>query len=256
MLPSWTITTTHSLDQLWMISHLSFLMVVVLTFSAQKKSMACCLPLTPLGQRSWKCISQNAQGDCIEYHSSCDWPVQHFYQTWVNYQMNGRSRESHLFLNQESYRISLLSIWNIQIRYFEEHHPISSQQWRFTHGMSTTGALMDATDHCFRELEQGHDICTVFFDYSKAFDSVPHRLLLQKLKNHGVHQQILRWLAHYLSSHTQYVFVWTDLTQTFYLYHLVYHKVKCFDPCCSLSTSMTSQMFTYLMVAWQSMLMT
>ena len=53
----------------------------------------------------------------------------------------------------------------------------------------------------------GHEICTVFFDYSKAFDSVPHRLLLQKLKNYGFHQQILRWLAHYLSSHTQYVCV-------------------------------------------------
>ena len=47
---------------------------------------------------------------------------------------------------------------------------------------SSTGALLDATDHWSRELEQGHDICTVFFDYSKVFDSVPHRLLLLSSK--------------------------------------------------------------------------
>jgi len=92
-----------------------------------------------------------------------------------------------------SYRpISLLSILskllekhirNILLAHFEEHHPISTQQWGFTCGKSTTGALLDATDQWFRELEQGHDICTVFFDYSKAFDTIPHRPLLQKLQN-------------------------------------------------------------------------
>jgi len=55
-------------------------------------------------------------------------------------------------------------------------------QWGFTCGKSTTGALLDATDQWFRELEQGHDICTVFFDYSKAFDTIPHRPLLQSFK--------------------------------------------------------------------------
>lgn len=31
-------------------------------------------------------------------------------------------------------------------------------------------------------MEERHDNCTVFFNYSKVFDSVPHRLLPQKLK--------------------------------------------------------------------------
>ena len=76
-----------------------------------------------------------------------------------------------------------------------------------TCGKSTTGALLDATNQWFRELEQGHDICTVFFDYSIAFDTIPHRPLLQKLQNYGVHQQILRWLTHYLCLRMQYVCV-------------------------------------------------
>ena len=46
-----------------------------------------------------------------------------------------------------------------------------------------------------------------FFDYSKAFDMVPHSILLQKLRSCNVNQHILRWLAHYLSNRSQYVCV-------------------------------------------------
>jgi len=45
---------------------------------------------------------------------------------------------------------------------------------------------------------------------------------------------------HIISAYILNMFVWMDLNQTPYLYHLVYHKVQCLDPCSSLSTSMTS----------------
>ena len=95
---------------------------------------------------------------------------------------------------------------NLLAKHFEEY-PLAAQQWGFTHGKSTTGALLAATDHWCRLLEHGHDICAVFFDYSKAFDTVPHRLLLQKLQDYNVHIHILKWLTHYLSKRTQYVCV-------------------------------------------------
>ena len=31
--------------------------------------------------------------------------------------------------------------------------------------------VLDANDHWVRELKEGHDICTVFLDYSKAFNT-------------------------------------------------------------------------------------
>ena len=68
--------------------------------------------------------------------------------------------------------------------HFEENHPISAYQWGFTPGKSMTGALLDA-DHWHQVLKQVHNICTVFFDCSKAFDSVPHHPLWCKLQHHA-----------------------------------------------------------------------
>jgi len=34
-------------------------------------------------------------------------------------------------------------IWNLLARHFEENHPISAHQWRFTLGKSMTGAVLD-----------------------------------------------------------------------------------------------------------------
>ena len=98
-------------------------------------------------------------------------------------------------------------IQHLLATHLEENHSISAQQWGFTHGKSTTGALLDVTDHWHKELELSHDICSVFFDYSKAFNSVPHLPLLHKLQPYGAHPQILRWLANYITMKKQYVCV-------------------------------------------------
>ena len=112
--------------------------------------------------------------------------------------------------------ISLLSVLskllekhvrNLLVNHLEEFHPLSTQQWGFTHGKSTTGALLAATDNWHRLLDSGHDVCAEFFDFSKACDTVPHRLCIQKLRDLIVHPHILRWLTHYLSFRQQYVCV-------------------------------------------------
>ena len=95
---------------------------------------------------------------------------------------------------------------NLLIDHFAVFHPLS-QQWGFTHGKSTTGALLATTDNWHRLLDTGLDICAVFFDFSKAFDTVPHRPPLQKLKDLNVHSHILKWLTHYLSFRHQYICV-------------------------------------------------
>ena len=50
-------------------------------------------------------------------------------------------------------------------------------------------------------------MCAIFFDYRKAFDSVPHLPLIAKLEALQFNEVILRWLTDYLTNRKQYVVV-------------------------------------------------
>jgi hypothetical protein len=43
---------------------------------------------------------------------------------------------------------------------------------------------------------------SVYFDLSKAFDIVPHNILLRKLSNFGLYSNYVDWFHSYLSSST------------------------------------------------------
>ena len=56
-------------------------------------------------------------------------------------------------------------------------------------------------------LECGHELCAVFLDYQKAFDSVPHLPLLEKLESLDFNGHIRCWVTDYLTNRTQKVVV-------------------------------------------------
>ena len=72
---------------------------------------------------------------------------------------------------------------------------------------STMSALIKVVDDCSRALDQGHEVCKVFFDVRKVFDTVPHLPLLQTLDKVGLNKYLLRWIRNYLFQRTQYVAV-------------------------------------------------
>ncbi|KER32081.1 hypothetical protein T265_01853 [Opisthorchis viverrini] len=47
--------------------------------------------------------------------------------------------------------------------------------------------------------DEGHISDAIFFDFSKAFDGVPHVPLLHKLESYGIQGKILRWIKAFLS---------------------------------------------------------
>ncbi len=43
-------------------------------------------------------------------------------------------------------------------------------------------------------LDNGFSIDSIYLDYMKAFDTVPHRRLIYKLRTNGINPSILRWI--------------------------------------------------------------
>ena len=87
------------------------------------------------------------------------------------------------------------------------HSPISTKRWGFLPGRSTTSALLAVTHDWLMQLDQGFDVCSVYFDLRKAFDSVPHRSLIQKLFDLQLNPFYIRWIESYLTNRSQQVVV-------------------------------------------------
>ena len=96
-------------------------------------------------------------------------------------------------------------IYNLLRIHLNTTSPLSQHQWGFTSGRSTTTALLSFTHYCQSALDCGGEVCSVFFDLSKAFDKVPHLPLLRKLVKLQVKPFILRWIGSYLLDRTQSV---------------------------------------------------
>ena len=88
-----------------------------------------------------------------------------------------------------------------------EAYPISDRQWGFMLHRSSTSALISVIYDWLTALDNGQEVCVVFFDIQKAFDSVPHLPLLQKLEQIGINPYILRWVQSYLTERRQFVVV-------------------------------------------------
>ena len=66
-------------------------------------------------------------------------------------------------------------------------------------------ALLTFIDKVIQAIENGEYAIGVFLDFSKAFDTVDHKILLDKLDHNGIRGNALSWFRSYLSHRLQYV---------------------------------------------------
>ena len=84
---------------------------------------------------------------------------------------------------------------------------VSINAWGFRAGRSTVTALLLTVHRWLQLMESGKEICAVFLDYKKVFDSVPHKLWIEKLQQIGLHNNLLAWMTDYLTQRKQRVVV-------------------------------------------------
>eukprot|EP00733_Pompholyxophrys_punicea_P000681 Pompholyxophrys_punicea_v1_NODE_229_length_2670_cov_9.980880.p2 type:complete len:204 gc:universal NODE_229_length_2670_cov_9.980880:931-320(-) len=87
----------------------------------------------------------------------------------------------------------------------ETHDLWCKHQYGFRKGFNTTMALIRLYENALSNISDKRLGVGVFIDIKKAFDSVNHKLLLQKLPKYGIKGQVLEWLTSYLCNRTQFV---------------------------------------------------
>ena len=113
-------------------------------------------------------------------------------------------------------------MYNRLIHYINENKLLYKYQFGFQTGKSTHMALIVLLDKISEALDWGECVIGVFLDFSKAFDTVDHSILLKKMHKYGIQGLALRWFEDYLYNRKQYV--------TYNSYKSNYELIKCGVP--------------------------
>ena len=63
---------------------------------------------------------------------------------------------------------------------------IYEYQFEFRKGYSTEQAILEISDNTKTSIDNNETTCGLFLDFSKAFDTVNHQILLSKLYKYGI----------------------------------------------------------------------
>ena len=93
------------------------------------------------------------------------------------------------------------------VLYLEESNLLSPFQHGFISHRSCTTNLLATLDAWTEMIDSGSSVDAIYLDFSKAFDSVPHLRLLEKLKAYGICEKLLYWIEDFLIGRRQRVCV-------------------------------------------------
>ena len=93
------------------------------------------------------------------------------------------------------------------VDHIENNNLLSNQQHGFRQKRNCLTQLIHHIEDILHTLENDANADVIYLDFSKAFDKVDHRLLLQKLSRMGIHGKLLSWITAFLSNRKQCVLV-------------------------------------------------
>lgn len=98
--------------------------------------------------------------------------------------------------------------------YLIDQNKISNTQHGFISGKSTDTILLKFYDFVTDCVDRNKVVDCIFFDFQKAFDTVPHCILLSRLHTIGIRGPILAWLDDLLSNRKQMVRIDRSFSQS------------------------------------------
>ena len=91
------------------------------------------------------------------------------------------------------------------LKFFDKHQVFYENQYGFREKYSTLHALLDVTSETYNAIQRNHHTALMYIDLRKAFDTVSHNILLQKLYHYGICGPAHKLIESYLSSRYQFV---------------------------------------------------
>ena len=96
-------------------------------------------------------------------------------------------------------------MYNHLISFIDKEDILYKFQFGFRKSHSTNHAIISLVEKVNQALDSGKVLVGIFLDLKKAFDTVDHTILVDKLFKYGIRGNILNWFKSYLSNRKQYV---------------------------------------------------
>ena len=96
-------------------------------------------------------------------------------------------------------------MYNRVYNYLNDNNLLFRKQFGFRKGHSTDHALIKLIDSIYDSFNQNIYTLGVFIDLSKAFGTVDHNILIDKLNLYGIKNNSLKWFASYLSNRKPFI---------------------------------------------------
>ena len=89
--------------------------------------------------------------------------------------------------------------------YLKSNNILCTNQFGFRKNSITSDAIIIFLDNVYSSLDSKQSTIAVYLDFSKAFDTINHSILMSKLLHNGVRGVMQRWFESYLTNRKQYV---------------------------------------------------
>ena len=89
-------------------------------------------------------------------------------------------------------------MYNRLINFLNLHNILYSKQFGFRNNRSTALALIDLINNISSAIDRNETTLGIFLDLSKAFDTINHEILCQKLQHYGIQDTALAWIKRIL----------------------------------------------------------